>query len=106
MSKPNVRITFDCSLLRDEARQGMGSPGKLNVAGSSKRSVLEIRPRGWGCPYCYAPLRRLSIEDVGAGQDRVWIRRFADAASGLSPGRYRCEECLSEWWQFPAVAAS
>jgi hypothetical protein len=89
-----------------EARQGMGSPEKLSLAESSKLSVIEIRASGWDCPVCHAPLRRLSIEDVGAGQDRAWIRRFADAASGLGPGRYRCDECLSEWWQFPAVAAS
>jgi hypothetical protein len=41
-----------------------------------------------------------------AGEDIAWTRCFADVASGLAPGRYRCNGCLTEWWQFPLLAAS
>jgi hypothetical protein len=84
----------------------MGSPKKAKAAKSNKVSVIRIEPQSRSCPGCQAPLRQLSINDIVAGEDAAWTRRFADAASGLGPGRYRCDECLSEWWQFPTVAAS
>jgi hypothetical protein len=58
------------------------------------------------CPDCGLPLARLSIDDILKGGEEGWTRRFLDAESMLPAGRYRCEGCLSEWWQFPAMAAS
>ena len=84
----------------------MGSKGKPNGLGRSKVSVIGLCPLSGNCPDCKAALRRLAIEDVATGKHSAWIRRFADAASGMEPGRYRCDECLSEWWRFPAAAAS
>lgn len=86
--------------------QGVGSKEKPNVPRPSKVSVIGLGPLSGNCPDCQATLRRLAIEDVVTGKHSAWIRRFADAASGLEPGRYRCDECLSEWWRFPAAAAS
>jgi hypothetical protein len=52
-------------------------------------------------------MARLEIEDLLQGLDeRIWMKRFADPYSGLLPGRYRCEKCVSEWWQFPVKLAS
>jgi hypothetical protein len=89
-----------------EARQGMGSKRKPNGLRRSKVSVIGLCVLSGSCPDCQATLRRVAIEDVVTGRDSAWTRRFADAASGLEPGRYLCDECLSEWWRFPAAAAS
>lgn len=84
----------------------MESHGKPSILRSSTLSIAGRRSPSGSCPDCLSPLRRLSIEDVMAGEDTAWTQCFADVASGLAPGRYRCNGCLTEWWQFPIVAAS
>jgi hypothetical protein len=53
-------------------------------------------------------MTRVEIEDLFGDdmESRTWTKRFADPFGGLSAGRYRCDECVSEWWQFPAKIAS
>jgi hypothetical protein len=59
------------------------------------------------CPTCHRPMTRLGIEDLFADMEcTTWTKRFADPFGGLSAGRYRCDDCVSEWWQFPAKIAS
>jgi hypothetical protein len=70
---------------------------KSSVVRSIKLSAAGIRKSGESCPDCLSPLRRLSTEDVVAGEDIAWTQCFADVANGLGPGRYRCNGCLTEW---------
>jgi hypothetical protein len=84
----------------------MESEEKASAVRSSKLSIVGRRLTSGSCPDCLSPLRRLSIEEVMAGEDIAWTQCFADVANGLAPGRYRCNGCLTEWWQFPIVAAS
>jgi hypothetical protein len=84
----------------------MESQEEPSVVRSSKLSVVGRKSPSGSCPDCLLPLRRLSIEEVMAGGNTAWTQCFADKAHGLSPGRYRCNGCLTEWWQFPIVAAS
>jgi hypothetical protein len=59
------------------------------------------------CAECKAPLSRVSLDDLTPVEgEKTWIRRFVDGSSDLRPGRYRCSNCLSEWWQFPESVAS
>ena len=58
------------------------------------------------CPECGAPLLRVSLGDLLSDNERNWTRRFVDDSSDLGPGRYRCANCFSEWWQLPASVAS
>jgi hypothetical protein len=79
------------------------------------RSVRELQVEVTGepntlsgdCPECGAPLLRVSLEDLAPDDNGTsWTRRFIDHSSDLGPGRYRCANCLSEWWRFPASVAS
>jgi uncharacterized protein with PIN domain len=58
------------------------------------------------CGECGAPLLRVSLDDLMDDDERIWTRRFMNGASDLGPGRYRCPNCSSEWWQFPVSVAS
>ena len=50
---------------------------------------------------------RVEIEDLFEDLEQTtWTKRFADPFGGLAAGRYRCEACVREWWQFPAKIAS
>jgi hypothetical protein len=82
----------------------MGSE-KDGAPRSNKTLVVCMAARGGSCPACQAPLRQLSINDIVVGEEAAWTRRFAEEGSGFAPGRYRCDECFIEWWQFPVAAA-
>ena len=101
---PMASASHLTALFEPEVGQLMGSEEEA-APHSNKTSVIRMRSRGGSCPACQAPLRQLSINDIVVGEEAAWTRRFADVGSGLAPGRYRCEECSSEWWQFPVAAA-
>lgn len=84
----------------------MGTQKKPSVIRSSKISSIGMRSGRESCPDCLAPLHRLSLDDVLVTKGGPWTQCFADLDSGLAAGRYRCKGCLTEWWQFPVVAAS
>jgi hypothetical protein len=85
-----------------EAADEDGLVSKFGIEVKKETAVLSD-----DCPECSAPLSRVFLEDLAQGDgEKKWIRRFVDASSDLGPGRYRCSNCLSEWWQFPASVAS
>ena len=85
-----------------EIRKGGRSVIEFQVEVKRKSDILSEN-----CPECSAPLIRISLEDLTLRDNETkWIRRFVDYSSDLGPGRYRCLNCLTEWWRFPASVAS